>query len=470
LNGKTSDFRALAGTGLCCLQRHDKDASGTGNARETRRSATLPAFAGWYTKARSPMSRILRFPILFIALLLSSLVSHGAYVQMAGILLLCAYCIGTHSTRAELLGHRNLMLAAAVLAIITGFFLYYLLFPVANGAPDLEKSAFNNYAFLVLVTLFVLCFHALVVATPDELSASLVGLIVLNTVVQFAQTASLIATNTYIDFVEPVTGEPSRFHNYEGLNPVFAYRPTGLFIEPSTFGAVIASLTIGYVVLGKVRQREAHFFPVLLAIVAMLITQSTAAIVQCALLIFAILLVKGKSARVMIIILCVAALLAAPSFFEAYFNSFAMKMDESSAIRLELLDYIYNVRTGWDWLLGYGPFTLESSLYHLAKPGGGVHVASLNDAGLIQYFVVRFGVLGLIVPALMFMKMRKDLPHVLFFVVIMSLKLNYSEPALFFGLLPLLMRLPARARAPQDSEAEVRLPVHRASPEHLRGT
>jgi hypothetical protein len=70
----------------------------------------------------------------------------------------------------------------------------------------------------------------------------------------------------------------------------------------------------------------------------------------------------------------------------------------------------------------------------------------------------------------MFMKMRKDLPHVLFFVVIMSLKLNYSEPALFFGLLPLLMRLPARAYAPQDSEAEVRLPVHRASPEHLRGT
>ena len=416
------------------------------------------------------MSRILRFPALFIALLLSSLVSHGAYVQMAGILMLCAYCICSHSTRAELLGHRNLLLATAILTVITGFFFYFLLFPAANGAPDLEKSAFNNYVFLVLVTLFVLCFHALVVAAPNELSTSLLALIVFNTVVQFAQTAYLIATDRYIDFVEPVTGEQSRFHNYENLNPVFAYRPTGLFVEPSTFGAVVAALTIGYVVLSRVRHREAHFFPVFLAMIAMLITQSTAAVVQCAMLVFAVLLIKGKSARVMTIILCAAALLAAPSFLHAYFSSFAMKMDESSAIRMQLLDYVYNVRTGWDWLVGYGPFTLENSLYHLAKPGGGAHVASLNDAGLIQYFVVRFGILGLIVPVLMFMKMQKDLPHMLFFAVIMSLKLDYSEPALFFALVPLLMRLPTHSYEPRDSEAAVRPPVHQASSRQVSGT
>jgi hypothetical protein len=151
---------------------------------------------------------------------------------------------------------------------------------------------------------------------------------------------------------------------------------------------------------------------------------------------------------------------ASPTLLHAYFNSFTLKMDATSAIRFQLLDFVYSDRTGWDWLLGYGPFTLENSLYHLANPDGGLQVASLNDAGLLQYFVVRFGIAGLLIPAWMFLRIHKDIAHVLLFGLVMSLKLSYAEPAVFFGLLPLLMRLPLHRYEATQAGSELTAATH----------
>lgn len=410
------------------------------------------------------MTSFLRVSFLFVALLLASLVSHGAYVQMAGILLLCLYCLCLPNTRMTLFRPANVLWVVSALVVVTACFLYFLFFPAPNGPPELEKSAFNNYLFLVLVTSFVACLGTLAVRRLGELTFVLAVLLVINDLILFLQTAWLVLTNNYIDFVEPATGELSRYHNYEALNPVFAYRPTGLFVEPSTFSAVVAAMTVGYVLLSRARQREPHPLPIFLTLLAMLITQSTAATVQCVVLLLAILVTtQRKSVRVLTVVACVGALVALPSVMQTYFDSFALKMDESSAIRFQLLDYIYNLRTGWDWLLGYGPFTLEGSLFHLTKSDGGALMASLNDAGLLQYFVVRFGVLGLLIPAWMFYRIRKDITHVLFFALLMSLKLSYAEPAVFFGLLPLLMRLPNHVYVRQRAgtrETGVAAPMH----------
>jgi hypothetical protein len=416
------------------------------------------------------MKSFLRLTFLFSALLLSSLVSHGPYVQMAGILLLCGFCLCLESTRTEMVKPVSLLWMIVALLVITSCFLYFIFFPAPNGAPELEKSAFNNYLFLVLVTFFVMCVCALMVRQLSDLIFALAGLIVVNDLILLVQTACLIATNTYIDLVEPVTGEPSRFHNYESLNPVFAYRPTGLFVEPSTFSAVVAVMTVGYVLLCRARASAPRALPLVLTLVAMLVTQSTAATVQCGVLLIAVLWTQKKSTRVLAGVIGVIVLMASPSLLQAYFDSFAMKMDETSAIRLGLLNYIYHVRSGWDWLVGYGPFTLEGSLYHLANPNGGLQVASLNDAGLFHYFVVRFGILGLAIPALIFVRMRKDVAHVLFFALIMSLKLSYTSPVLFLGLLPLLMRLPAHAYGEFNAEEAPAAPLRRAGIRERRST
>jgi hypothetical protein len=400
------------------------------------------------------MTSFIRYSFLFVTLLLSSLVSHGAYVQMAGILLLCVYCLCWTNTRAMLLERTNVLRIVAALIVITACYLYFLLFPAPNGAPELEKSAFNNYVFLILVMCFVACLGTLIVKRLSELTIVLAALLVFNDLILFLQTALLLVSNTYIDFVQPVTDEASRYHNYADLNPVFAYRPTGLFVEPSTFSAVVASMAVGYILLSRARQQEPHALPIFLTLLAMLITQSTAAIVQCVVLLI-VMVAQWRSARVITAVVCVVALVASPTLLHAYFNSFTLKMDATSAIRFQLLDFVYSSRTGWDWLLGYGPFTLENSLYHLANPDGGLQVASLNDAGLLQYFVVRFGIAGLLIPAWMFFRIRKDIAHVLLFGLVMSLKLSYAEPAVFFGLLPLLMRLPAHTYEATQAGSEL---------------
>jgi hypothetical protein len=291
-------------------------------------------------------------------------------------------------------------------------------------------------------------------------------LIVINDLILLLQTVSLAVANKYIDFVEPVTGEASRFHNYENFNPVFAYRPTGLYVEPSTFSASVGAMAIGYVILCRARGRQANLWPLLLTIAAMLITQSTAATIQCLVLMFAVLLMQKRSVQIWGAIFCAVLMLAAPALLSVYFGNFITKMDESSGIRLMLLEYIYHTRSGWDLLFGYGPFTLEEPLYHMANPGGEFQVASLNDAGLLHYFVVRFGLIGLAIPAAMFIRMRKDLSSILFFAVLLSSKLSYAFPVLYLGLLPLLMRLPAWSRrvSVQDDSAGNRFeqPVPRA--------
>jgi hypothetical protein len=145
-----------------------------------------------------------------------------------------------------------------------------------------------------------------------------------------------------------------------------------------------------------------------------------------------------------------------------------MKMDDSSGIRLALLDYIYHTRTGWDLLLGFGPFSLENPLYRMANPEGQFQVASLNDAGLLHYFVVQFGLVGLAFPVVIFIRMRKDVTSILFFAVLVSSKLSYTFPVLFFGLLPMLMRLPAWSIRAADRDESSQLCIEQRMPPGAR--
>lgn len=384
-----------------------------------------------------------RLAFLFAGLFVSSLYNQGAYVQMAGILLLCLACLIDRDAREEILTHRSLLLSFASVGVITGCFLYFLFFPNPAGAPELEKSAFNNYLFLILVVFFVICLISLIKTEIRRLTLTLAALLILNDLILFLQTALLAVSQKYIDFVEPFTGEASRYHNYADLNPVFAFRPTGLYIEPSTFSAAVGAMAIGYVLLCRGQGRQPSLWPLLMTIAAMLITQSTAATIQCLILMFAVLLMQKKSVQIWAAVLLGVSLLAAPALLSAYYGNFIMKMDESSGIRLSLLDYIYHTRRGWDLVFGMGPFDLEETLYHMANPGGQFQVASLNDAGLLQYFVVRFGLAGLVFPLAMLIRIRKDLTSLLFFAVLLSSKLSYAFPVIYLGLLPLLMRLPA---------------------------
>jgi hypothetical protein len=392
--------------------------------------------------------RLLTFhrAFLFIALLLCSLTSHGPYVVMTGILLLYAYCLHAPDVREVLFSPRYVAFLALSATIITACYLWYLAVPHANASQNLEKSANNNFIFLLLVLMFLASFAALIEARLNEVATMLSALLVLNCAALLLQTATLLVARQYIDFIKPITGEASRYFNYESVNPIFAFRPTGLYVEPSTFAAAVGAMAVGYVLVSRACGRTPSLLPVALTVVSMLITQSAAAVVQTAVLIAALMVGHMRpSSRAWAAVVVVMIAAASPGLIPAYFNSFLLKFNSDSGLRFALVSYVFHLRHGWDYVFGYGPFSLEYDLFNLAgaKDSTTPAVASLNDAGLLNFFVVQFGVAGLAIPVAIFLRIRKDLATVCFFGLLMTTKLSFTAPVLYFGVLPLILRLGA---------------------------
>ncbi|MGF6769055.1 hypothetical protein P3T18_001525 [Paraburkholderia sp. GAS199] len=404
--------------------------------------------------------------LLFVALLLCTLTSHGPYVVMAGILLLCACCLNTADARELLFSQRYQAGIWIGASIIAAFYLWYLMVPHANTSRDLEASANNNFMFLILVLLFLAALAALIETRLDEVTSIVSGLLVLHSAALLLQTVVLLATNQYIDFIKPITGEASRYLNYQTVNPIFAYRPTGLYVEPSTFGAAVGALAVGYILLSRARGRTPSLLPIALTVVAMLTTQSAAAVVQTGALVAAVVITHKPQAKAWAAVALALLAIASPGLISAYLDSFMLKFNADSGMRFALVSYAFDFRRGWDFLFGYGPFSLEYDLYDLAARGNGsAAVASLNDSGLLNFFIVKFGIAGLAIPVAIFARMRKDIGTICLFCLLMTTKLSYTTPLLYIGLLPLVMRMRMRDSTfiattpdalddPQDTDAD----------------
>jgi hypothetical protein len=211
--------------------------------------------------------------------------------------------------------------------------------------------------------------------------------------------------------------------------------------------------------------------PIGLTVISMLITQSAAAVVQAAVLIAAVMLTYRRHLPRSWTVVVLVILASSPGVIAAYLNSFLLKFNADSHLRVALLSYVYEIRNGWDYVFGYGPFSLESDLWNLANPRSAEEsssVASLNDSGLLNFFVVQFGVVGLAIPFAIFLRMRKDISTVCFLGLLMSSKLPYTAPVIYFGLLPIILRLGAplavAATSRSSASADGTHQEHRKSP------
>lgn len=381
---------------------------------------------------------------IFVGTFVASLYSHGPYIEMAGMLIIIMY-VGLRTLQLGKLRASSVQLAAAWLCIISAFFTYFVFSGDLSIAKAHRESAFTNYIFMCVLVVFVASLRSLLYFEPSTMRMVLRWIILANCFAIFAQTAWLVVFGSYIDLVQPITGEASRYLNYEGLNPFFSYRPTGFFTEPSNASAVILVLLIGYLLTVTRLNEKPSRIVMTLCVVAMLATQSTAGVIQAIALIGVLFLAQGRRGRFAMSILLAVGFAAGSTLVAAYFGSFMEKWGESSEIRFALLNYIYGERTGLDFIFGHGPFGYEQTLFDMAQLEQS-QTASVNDAGLLNFLVVQFGICGLLIVAAIFVKMKKSLATALMLGVIMSTKLSYMYPVLYCGLLPLVMREPRMRR------------------------
>lgn len=357
---------------------------------------------------------------------------------MMGIIITCGYVYVASARTVKMIRRSTIFYFLGWFVALTVCYIYFVLNWNPQVAKVQEDAAGNNYLFWVLVIVFVFALRWLIRERPVQLAAALKWLLLAHCAAIFLQTIGLLLTGKYLDFVAPFTGELSRYNNYENLNPVFAYRPTGLYVEPSNFSAAIVAMLIGYMLLTRSQGLPQSKLLILVSIVGMFITQSTAGVIQAVMMLVALFSMQGRKAKLWMSIALVIILTVGSAFIGAYFDSFVTKWNASAGLRFGLLDYIYNVRRGTDFWFGFGPFGIEDTLYQM-QTSDQSQVASTNDSGLFNFFVVHFGILGIIFPALIFIKIEKTIANIILLSVLLSSKLSYTHPVLYFGLMPLML-------------------------------
>ncbi|WP_272515412.1 hypothetical protein [Providencia sp. PROV214] len=249
------------------------------------------------------------------------------------------------------------------------------------------------------------------------------------------QLVTVYVTDYYIDFIEPITGETSRYTNYilgGALSGILKYRVTGLYVEPSTYASAITCLIASALALNINRKL------INIAAITLLLNFSTIGIILFFLVLISIYFRKIKviHASIAAIAIIVACIIYSDTLFY-FIDDFIYKLENTSGSRFKLIEYIYFDTDGHLNFFGSGFFNIPSELY--AKIKSGDHsVAALNDAGLFNFIYLKFGILS-IIPICYFFYKIKGVSLKLLFACILISKISFMYPVLYLALIPSLM-------------------------------
>lgn len=374
-----------------------------------------------------------RVALLAASFFLLSLINHWVVPWFAGALLLFIY--------TQLYGvrlHKRVLLECFVLVfIIAVFALKFVLFDLLAVAQA-SVGAFRNNAivFVVLVFIWGLLRSIVIIESPHVVRRAVEILLVAHLILFYLQFLVFFLTGHYIDYVQPFTGEASRYIGFDkSLGIIGGVRPTGFYAEPSNFAGAVFFLLAAL----KVQDGLKVDWVVVLSLIAIFLAFSTAGLILgCALL---ALLVIGNKNRLLIGFFFITIIVSLIFIFSDELSSLYLaqekKYSASSEIRFALLDFVL-MREGIPFFLGYGPFGVEPSLYAATTDtAGGRLAASLTDSGAFVFLMLMFGLLGAPIYFLLLYIQHKNYMQTAFFVVGTFAKITIFSPLwlLFFVLL-----------------------------------
>ncbi|HIF9214289.1 TPA: hypothetical protein ACX6QX_003634 [Photobacterium damselae] len=341
--------------------------------------------------------------IFIFAMFLSTLISHSnLYKFPAIVLLLLTIDIKKINLR------RILYLSVAlVVIIITGvkFQLYDISYVDSIKVNSFSSNFIVFFAIPIYIYLLVENIHQwirleLLIKTFDVI-------IKVHLMAFFIQIITYILIGHYIDFVQPITGEASRYLNSYNLSSLGSIRFTGLYVEPSTYATFIVVISsISFILKLRARCNLSYFD--FLAAISTLLTFSTASYVYgLGLLMLQVLYTMRRSRyKLLFVFIFINILFILYWIYSDLVNliltDFIFKVDSRGGIRTYLIEYIFSNRTGFNYYLGESLYGLRSELFNLSNNvDGGIRImGSVNDSGLLFYLIVLFGII--IIPFIIF--------------------------------------------------------------------
>lgn len=330
--------------------------------------------------------------ILFLGVFILTLVSHTIYAWAIGLLLIIVFLVV-----------EKVPLKKQALIESLAFFMLLLISVIRFVTSIVNKTLpyFQN-AFWGNTSLYVLCISAWLILRSimlgnkkRELISLIAPILKVHIAIFYLQFFLYLITGYYLDLVEPFTGGASRYANlYTGPKPeIGSFRPTGFFVEPSTyFGAVLmlASLLLFF---DGFRKHKKLF---LLAILSMYLSFSTAAAIITTIFIIYILWTGkfGKRLYTYIVLIAIIIGVSAGSSIYSFYQSQSSRFDKTSGLRYGLITAVLN-RDPSEVIMAKGAYAVDDNLaFSSTTAFGNSSIASFNDSGLLIYLWLIFGYLG----------------------------------------------------------------------------
>jgi len=329
---------------------------------------------------------------LSVAFFFLSLVNHWVTPWFAGAGILFIY----QQVFYVEIRRRALVEAFVLLTLLVVFALKFVIIDTPNVAPASVAAFSNNFiVYCLLIVIWLLLRSILLGESAWVLRTAIVVLLFMHLFFFYTQFLIYAVTGYYVDFVFPFTGEETRYLGFDrSLGLIGGVRPTGFYVEPSNFAAVIFFLIAILKTMDGLRIDALT----VLALASMFFAFSTAGMILGGALLV-ILLLGGKEYLSARLVFASIVLVLAIVFFDPLFSLYVSqekKYLSSSEIRFSLLDYVF-ARDGYAYFIGYGPFGVESSLLSAATDTvGGRIAASLTDSGTLVFLMINFGLLGVV--------------------------------------------------------------------------
>jgi len=365
-----------------------------------------------------------KLAFLVPALFLLTLVNHWVLPWFVGAFLLVVYA----SVFKIGLPKKVLFETFFLVLLLAIFALKFVVLDVRFVASA-SVSAFQNNAIVMVLLVFVWGVLRSISLQEDEqvLISAVRLLLVVHLAVFFVQFFTYLFLGLYLDFVQPFTGEISRYGAFDkGLSGIGGVRPTGFFAEPSNFSAVVFFLVV---ILKAVDGVRLDLISVV-SLIAMVLAFSTAGVIL-AVCLLAVLVLAGNGQKPAKLVFISLLILAAGVFLDQLLSLYLAqerKYLSSSDIRFSLVDFIL-ARDGLALFFGYGPFGVEPSLYAATTDtAGGRIAASMTDSGTAVFLMLNFGLLGLLIYAAIVWWQHKGLWQTCLFLLATFSKLSIFSP------------------------------------------
>lgn len=369
--------------------------------------------------------------VSFLGFFMISLISHGTAINAGGALLIIIYSL----VRGYFFNvDKKVIVIGVLVATFCVLQATFSLIEIGVKPSQASRDALlNNLTMSFILILFSISFISLVKFELNNVILSLKWILIINLSFFFFQFLVVYLFDYYIDAVFLFTGEESRYQNYflqGAASSLIKYRVTGLYIEPSTYVAAMSVLATSYRILTK----KISFF--VLTILSCLLTFSTISFVVAFFMLLSLL--NRKLLGRFLLISCVLIPILSFVFSDFIFtvvDDFALKLTLTSGSRFELLGMIYYLDDNLN-LFGYGLYSVPEKIYMLSSGMAGYRIASLNDAGLINFIGMKFGLIGVFIIFILMLWKLTFQNFLMVFTVLLT-KISFMFPLFIIMLMSL---------------------------------